>query len=221
MMREFFKTEFGKLREMSFKEKRQYIWEYYKLHIFGIAILIFIIGSLLNIWVFNPPKQEYIYIGWMSPTSDPFHPELLGESLSIIVENPDRQRVGIASYALTGNQQMDMAIQTRFFATMQTAGFDAFLLTREALEEIAPEGFVRPIHEVISYTTMDFSDRIVVGTYISVHDGIERTDAIAVSLRNSLLLNELGIESDNLYFAVVSNAQNFYRIAKALEVIFS
>jgi len=221
MIRDFFKTEFGKLREMNFTEKRQYIWEYYKLHIFGFVVLVFAIGSLLNAWVFNPPKQEYIYIGWMSPTSNPINPEILGESLSIIVENPYRQRVGVSSYALTGNHQVDMALQTRFFATMQTSGFDAFLMNREALEEMAPEGFIRPLHEVISYLSIDISERIVTGIYFSMSDGAEKVDAIAISLYNAPLFNQLGIASDNLYFAIVSNTQNFYRIAKALEVIFS
>jgi hypothetical protein len=222
----FFRTERVKLREMNFKEKRQYIWEYYKLHIFAFVLLSFLFGSLINIWFINPPKQDYLYIAWLTPGVPDEALRNAGGALSVIVENPEREQVQIISYATTNNPQLDMALQQRFIAMLQIGSMDMFLTPRAGITELADNGLSRSVHEVMGYIVesnpaiyREISERIITITY-NIDEYTQHTDDMGISLAGAPFFDYVGIDSRELYFSVVINTQNFYRIAKALEAFF-
>lgn len=49
-----------KFNGLSNKEKAEHIWEYYRLHIIGTALALFFLVSLLNHFVFSPPRPPYV-----------------------------------------------------------------------------------------------------------------------------------------------------------------
>ena len=122
--------------------------------------------------------------------------------------------------------QMIMALQTRFFAQMQTRAMDVFMLTREELYEFASNGFILPINYFIEMTeelnpaVYDLMmERLVEITFYSREYDILTTDYMALSLSGVAFFEKFGIQTDDLYFALVINAERFERVAKALEVI--
>jgi len=229
MIKNFFRTEHAKLREMTFTEKRQYIWEYYKLHIFGFLIFAFLVGSLLNAWIFNPRPQEYLYVVWMSGRVSIEQLSTLSEELNVIVEDPEREIVAVASYALTGDIQIDSALRTRFIALFQIGSLDVFMSTREGLlEEILPEGFIQPVNEIMYELSninptlyAQLSERLLTVTFFEGVEGLELKDFGAISMTGSPLLESVGINTNDLYLSMVITSSNYHRIAKALEVFFA
>ena len=221
----FFKTERAKFREMTFTEKRQYIWEYYKLEIFAAVIFLVLIGYMINILFVNPPKRDYLYIAWVGHQVYQGNLNEIGENLSVIVSNPYREQVTVMSYAFADNPQMDSALQQRFFAMLQTGSIDLFLTTQQGVQELAEGELSRPIHEVMTYVSAinptlyhQVSNQLLTITFEI--DEYTYTDVMAVPLANTPFFEYLGIMSEDLYIAVVINTQNFDRIAKALEAIF-
>jgi len=221
----FFKSERTKMQEMTFREKRWYIWEYYKLHIAAGILLIFFIGSMINRTFINPPKTEYLYIAWVGEQTAPSILSDIGENLGVIVSNPNRERVHVHSYASTGNPQMDSMAQQLFFAMLQTGAIDLFLTPQLGVQELAEGELSRPMHEVMAYVAaisptlyQQVSNQLLSVTFEI--EGYTYTDIMAVSLANTPFFEYLGIFSNDLYLAVVINTQNFDRIAKALEAIF-
>jgi len=213
-MKNFFKTEWAKLKEMTFREKRQYIWEYYKLHIIGLVFAAFIIGNVLNIWVFNPPKQEYLYVVWLGEQIAPQRLQDLGDRLETILDNPERQRIVVTSYAASPVPMENMAIGTRFIGNLQLGLLDMILVPEEGLEELVAEGFIRPVQELLQkleYLNPPLYDEI--GRHVPTY-------AMAISVEGAPLLEELGIDSGGLYVAVVANTRKIYEIAKGLGVFF-
>jgi len=224
-MKNFFKNEWTKLREMTFAEKRQYIWEYYKIQIIAAVFVAFFIGSLINTWIINPPKNDYLYIAWLGP--DISHALLgeLGDSLSVIVSNPDRERVFASSYAVTNNPQMDSGLQQRFAAMLHTGGIDIFMTTSVGVKELAENGFSRNMDNVMEYVAtispalyQQVANQLITITF--EHDGHTQTDIMAVSLAGTPLFEYLNIDANDLAIVAVANTRNFDRIAKALEAIF-
>ena len=53
-LREYIRGERAKLKAMTFNEKRLYIWEYYKLHILGLIIVVGVSGAFINNVIINP-----------------------------------------------------------------------------------------------------------------------------------------------------------------------
>ena len=215
-MKEFFKTEWAKFREMTFAEKRWYIWEYYKLHIIGFAIAAFLLGSIINNTFINPPPNTFLYIGWLGNPVPFTTLSEMGNRLSIIVENPAREIVLFSNYNVTEDPQLNSAMQTRFFALMQTGAIDVFISSREGVQGWAEMGILQNVngikHDAIS-------DRLITVSYVV--DGTDEliTDVMAVSLHGSPFMEYFGIPTDDMYMVLVGNAFRFDRVLAGLEVL--
>jgi len=225
-LKHFFTVERAKLKEMTFAEKRDYIWTYYKIQIMATLFLVFMFGSLINTWFINPPKQEYLYIAWLGEFAMPATLDNLAERLSVIVTDPDRETVAVTAYAETGDPQMDMALSARFFGRMQTQALDLVLLDYYELNGLASMGAFRPVRD-IAQAGLDnpalyqkITERMVAITYICNVSDAEITDMLAISLAGVPLLEEVGLSTDNLFLTMIFNSENTYKAAKAMEVIF-
>ena len=209
MIKNFFVTEWAKLREMNFTQKRQYIWEYYRLQMFIFVFVAALVVYGINTLVINPRKSEYLYVAWLGDVVAREQLLELGEGLSEIVSDPDREAVFVVSYAATGNHQVDRHTHTRFMANLQLGTIDIFLTSRMGIEELEYVNFLRPITGVLAYTSVAH-ERVVYGA-----EGY----AIAISLAGSRLLYDVGIDADNLYLAVVTTSGRERAVAQALEVL--
>ena len=226
-MRKFFKEEGAKLKEMNFTDKRQYIWEYYKLHIFVIGFAIIFIGGLINVWFINPPKRDYLYIAWQAWFVPPEQLEELSQRLNVIVENQERYQVSVRSYVLTGEPQMDQAIVTRFHAMLSVGDVHAIVIESATITEYAEVGMIMPVHELVDAVRdlspalyNDITNRIRPVTYTPRDEDTPVTDMMAISLYGAPLLTELEIISTDLYLGVLVNTNHFYELAKILQVLF-
>ena len=227
MSRNFFSTEAAKLKEMNFTEKRQYIWEYYKLHMLLVAAALFIIVNLINNWFINPPKRNYVYIAWQAGIVRPDDLDTLGQRLSIIPENQERYAVVVRSYYFTGDPQRDQAIATRLYAMLTLGDIHATITTSVGIAEFSAAGMIRPVDELLAAiqeqdpTLYDsISERILSVTFVPHDSDTPATSNMAVSLRDAPLLTELEFVTDDLYLAIISSAEHFYETAKVIRVIF-
>jgi len=226
MIRKFFATEWAKLKPMNFTDKRQYIWEYYKVQIIIFVLAILAIGYIINTTIINPPKREYLYISWQGVFVLPSHLDELGEKLNVITKDPDREIVAVRSYLLTGDHQIDQALVTRFFATIHIGGLHSAMATSETVVGLAEEGIIKPVHEVLAQVKIldpdlyDYLSTRVSEITFETDSGTYITDKMAISLYEAPLLIELGIPTDDLYLTVIINSTHYYQIAKALIVVF-
>jgi len=227
MIRKFFETEGAKLRKMNFRDKRQYIWEYYKLHIILTCIVIFVIGYMINHLVINPPIRSYIYISWQADFVHTDTLDALGVALNPIVENYERYEVHVRSYVLTGDPQMDQALITRFQALIHVGDLHAIVILGEHdVIANAQVGLIMPVDGMMEELYMlnpalhDYiQTRVLPITFTDLNER-EQTEMMAVSLQDAPLFAELGINSDELYLSVVVTGDANYKLAKALEIIF-
>ena len=222
------RTEWAKLAPMTFTEKRQYIWEYYKLHMLAIVVITILVGSILNTMIFNPPRREYVYFVWVGPPVTTLMLDDFAYELNVIVENYDRYVVRATNYNIEGlDPQMIMGLQTRFFAKMQQQLLDFFILTEDWVYEYSTIGFILPMMYFLDEVRLAnpelhvlMTERLIEVTYYPIDNGMPRTDCMAVSLRGVAFFDKFYIQTDDLYLAIVINAERFERAIRALEVIF-
>jgi len=224
-MRKFFSTEFAKLKEMTFTEKRQYIWEYYKLHLLFIGVGLFAVGSLINIWFINPPKRDYLYIPWQAGDVEWQALNDFSEKLSIIAHNQDRYRVTVRSYVLGHDQRRNRGLVTAFHARLTAGDIHAVIATSEVMKENAEHGLTRPMTEVMDIlreTNQLIYDKLAerLLTVSFERDDMTITDSMAVSISGAPMLAALGLDTEDLYLAIIINSHQFERIASALAAIF-
>lgn len=218
-IKKHFASEREKLREMTFEEKRWYIWEYYKLHIGVFVLAVFLLGSFINNRFINPRPDEYLYIAWIGVEAFPHQlTAASGELTDSIVYNPERQIAIILDYTTTGNPEMDMALQTRFLALLQLGNIDAFIAPREGIDSFAEQGFIRPLGDVTPYIGDNQILYAIHDRIILIEDAYSNTHFLAVSLQGSPFLERYGLGASDIYLSMVANSQRFYALAKALEV---
>ena len=221
-IRSFIREEGGKLKNMTFNEKRIYIWEYYKWTIGAIVLGGILIGMALNTWIFNPRKDDFLYIAWLGePITQPYLDALRDELLvANLVVDPEQQTITVFSYANTHNAQANMQLRTRFVANMAAGNMDVILLTYEGVLEVAELGWIQPMDALLqALGDIDpvLHDNIVARVWdISVDD--VRGDVLP--LVGSPLLYALDFDVDDLYLSIAINSQHIYRIAQLVQVLF-
>jgi hypothetical protein len=231
-MKNFFKREHAKLKEMSFAEKRWYIWEYYKLHIIGTIVGVIFFGSLINIWL-NPPPDNFVYVAWLGVPASAERLDFLADELSVVIDDPENYAITITNYTqIEHSPGYNQAMQTRFFSWLQLGELDVIITTRMGVNEIAIEGLIRPVNEVVDYwnsrnprnplgdriTTLRAEDFVQFDEFIQFREDDER-EIVAISLAGSPLLERAGIDSELAYLCLVVNSSRPLNITKVLEVL--
>jgi len=208
--KEAVREEIEKLKKMTFHEKRQHIWEYYKIHMLLVVTVIFFIFGMTQV-ALNPPKREFVYIAWLGPTIETSTLNALGESLSPLLENPQRQRISVTSYTETSDETVNQAMRQRFVMLLHTASMDLIITTRIGMEELHEMEWLRPLEGVFARMPCGGENLTKVE-----FDGRPK----GISLAQSNMFNELGFETDNLYIMAVMNTNKLAQIALVLEEIF-
>ena len=214
-MRDYFKAERDKLKVMTFREKRQYIWEYYKVHILATLGILTLFGTVIYTVFINPPQRDYIYIAWVGVPVSFEELDNLSAGLSVIVPDSDRYVVRVTDYSSTGNPQIDMSVQSRFLAMLQIGSIDLFISSLEGITEISEQGFLQSI-DALPTDNPDLSERIAQRSIWA-----ETNEAFMfVSLENSQVFAAAGIDTSDLYLGVLFNTGRLDLLAELMGVIF-
>jgi hypothetical protein len=161
------KTNKEKYRELSKKQKKEYIWEYYKYHIVGIVSLLLIIGSLINTWFINPPAKAAVSITFMNKYINTDETdEIKNELVKLIITEEDHNKdVFINNYFLTDNIEnadLDMASNTKFMANISAKELDVIILNKEKFENLSAIGTFLELDKLMLNDELDkIKDKLV------------------------------------------------------------
>ena len=220
-MKEALRKELQKIRSLKGKEKWEYIWDYYKLHIIGTIILLWISGSIINDTIINPPPQSVLTIAWMAG----FEPDDRLNALSValypkleeLVENPGREAVQVLNFFMGADPQLQMANHHRFAAMTAANELDIIIGTVVIHEEeritlgLAPTWGLRDIRTYIPEANAEgllFYESEEYGTI-----------AFAVPLEGSAFFNTLGLQTENVYLGIMINSLREEAVQLALHAI--
>jgi len=221
------RLEITKLRTMSFKEKAEYIWEYYKLLLVGIGVFFLIIGSIINTVFINPPAQTALLIEWSADFVMHEQLESLADVLTENLVDESVNEVVMASlfFEAAEDPQMHMAMISRRMALIAAGELDVFIQSAAQLEETAMMGVVMPLDNMLSdiearYPSVfgTIGENLVYAQYDTYEtDGLYGQErVVGIDIGGSPLLRELGFHERELIFSVVSNSN---RLGKALSTL--
>ncbi|QUH30512.1 hypothetical protein [Vallitalea guaymasensis] len=161
------KSNKAKFKELTRKEKVEYIWEYYKLHIFAGIFVLIVIGSFLNIWVFNPPPKSAVSVNFVGSSIFADNTEPLEKELNpiIVTEEMGNKKVFINTYIFgMKDPQMQMATQTKFIANISARELDVLILDKEQFDSLVLQGSMLPLDQVFSEDELGkLTDRLLKG----------------------------------------------------------
>ena len=216
----FLVTEYSKLKDMSTKEKVEYVWEYYKIHIIAFVFACVIIGNILNTLWFNPQKEMFLqitfYDGFIdSDTLDSFSAHL-EEALMTPEERETMRVTGVDLMINSGEPQVEMAGRQRFIVMMAAREIDLLVISQEELVTLAPEGLLLPLHEIMSNSMIaQMSDKLI---YAHDEYGVELV--YGIMLDNNRLFESYGLFTQGKSLAVIINTQRNEAVRNSIEYIF-
>jgi len=204
-IKEYFKhhstVEKKKLSEMTFKEKAEYVWEYYKIHIIAAAVVIIIAWSFINA-ALNPPVPPYagvalyeIFLGeeFNEEFTRAVNEELVGDARETLIPH---------LFVSGDDPTAQMVVIQKFMAMITTKELDLFIAEIGVLEEFIGEDLFFRFDQT-GLTVPE--DRLIYG---STPDNPESL-AYAVNLKGSSFLNKFGVRSEALAAGIIINTPRF------------
>jgi len=227
-IKEKFRIEIAKLREMTFKAKLEYIWEYYKYHIIGLAILIFVIYSLLNFWIFDPRPDDALFISWNAGFVTEEQMDDLTDFLEErLVDADANERVAIAQFFYTSDDpSVDMANIQRTVAMLAAGVIDLFVMDLQMLEDYSEVGYLQPLDNILAEIKLrnpEVFGRIeesVVYALCAIDGDNKEMRATGIRIGDSPLFLELGLFKQELFFGVSITTEKVDNIIKTLIMFF-
>jgi len=208
------KTEREKLRDMKFKDKCAYIWEYYKLYFIGGAIVIALCVSLLDTFVFNPARKTYLAVasfeGYLPWDMDG---EIAEDLTTRIVPEPEEFQVYFESYyTVDDDPQLNIAMTQKLMANISVADLDILIIDKNLIGSYLNQGIFAPLDTVLpadilaAHADSLYSARGLVYSTEDKSESIVTTD-FGIHLAGNAYLESFGVDTDDLLFTVISNSR--------------
>jgi len=226
-VKEKVRIEISNLREMTFKSKLEHIWEYYKFHIIAFLFIVFVLLSMLNIWVFSPNPESALFISWNAGyATDEQEGKLIEFLEGRLIDKGANEEVVVAQYFF-GNvdPSADMAGFQRTVAMITTGMIDLFLINDELLNDFTESGFLQPLDSIldkIMSINPDAYDRIAenVITVLYESDDIREERQTGINIGTSPLFAKLGIVEQELFIGVSISSGRIDNVVKTLIMFF-
>jgi len=223
------RIEFKKLKEMSFKDKVEYIWGYYKFYIISFIVILAVTASLLYSRVINPAPTTVLFISLNGGFATVEQITDLTTALEkrLIYEDANEEVIISQMLIRGGDMTAAMMNNTRITAMIAAGQLDVFLNDFEMLEVHSLNGFLRAMEEgmLINLNAMNpaafkqIEDNFV---YIShdFDDGTSIEYLAGVNIGKSPLLTGLGFFEQDLIFSIAVTTRNLETVLRALITFF-
>ena len=222
------RTELEKLREMSFKDKLEYIWEYYKYFIIGFVIAAAIIGSLLYSIVLNPNPEPALFISWNAGFVTDEQVDDLKEYLEIhLVDERENEEVVISMFFFDENLPETIMMGHQRMAAMIAAGvIDIFVLEEDLMELYAHNGFLLPLESILAEINIrnpDAYNRIAEYTISALYEvevNAYEERIVAIEIGRNPLFSRLGIFEKDMFLGISVTVGNLENAIEAIILLF-
>jgi len=204
----FCKEEGAKLREMTFGEKLEYIWEYYKVHIIITAVLVFFTASMIKV-IYNNIKYEEIFHcaivnSILSGTEENYLEEGFGEYLGIDKEHDlltfDSSYMFLWDNISYNTSDVTYTSRMKVAAALGARTLDIFVADSTYIEAGAPEMQFYDLSEILPDELYALVEPHLF--YVADENGVEKPFAINISGTH---LDKEVFYQEPPYLAIVSN----------------
>lgn len=189
------------LREMSPREKIRYIWDYYKVPIFGVLAAVLAAGLIIRHYVsYRSPAMALLMVN-VSQTDDSIPEDTFSGFLDANGFHSEKDTVSInATLTLDPDSDADYNSLATFQAWVIGESYSGFFSDEAMFAHYAPYGYFRDLSGLLSGEELDvLSDRLL---YADAGDGTEPYPcAIRLDSGNCPWLAEYGYT--DCYFGIL------------------
>jgi hypothetical protein len=187
------------LKSMSRKEKLQYIWDYYKLHIIGMTVLAAFVVSFIYGQV-----TKISYVGNVAILGDVLEDSKRVKLEKIITglvvkEGEKRKQAFVEAYSM-GKDQIGAQMMQKFMIKIAAGDIDVIVLDKELFEELVKQEIFLSIEKA------KLEDSKLNKIELSLEGATNQV--LAVSAEGSRLLESIGLDTRNKIIAMPRSSIN-------------
>lgn len=211
--------KYGKsFKELNNREKREYIIEYYKFHIIGGIAALAVVFSLLNHYVFNPPRQVIADVTITAPYADPEGVEELQAEIKKCVEAKTADKTGLVEilyFSEKNDPQMQMAMTAKLLGKASTGELDILILDQDHLAYFMENEILLPLADYL--TADEQAEYAAKSPVMGVKDG--QKTAVAFAVPKDSPVGRLLPSDFQGYLAVYVNARDMELVKELLPIL--
>lgn len=211
--------KYGKnFKELNSQEKREYIIEYYKFHIIGGIAALAVVFSLLNHYVFNPPRQVIADVTITAPYADPEGVEELQAEIKKCVEAKTADKTGLVEilyFSEKNDPQMQMAMTAKLMGKASTGELDILILDQDHLAYFMENEILLPLADYL--TADEQAEYAAKSPVMGVKDG--QKTAVAFAVPQDSPVGRLLPSDFQGYLAVYVNARDMELVKELLPIL--
>ncbi|MCL2425089.1 MAG: hypothetical protein FWD05_02010 [Oscillospiraceae bacterium] len=215
--------EMSKLQDMTFRKKVEYIWEYYRYHIIGIAIASFLLISMM-VAIFSPSPDTVLFVSWSAGFATDEQVDNLTHELELLLTDDEKyEQVEVVFFiTVEGDPLAESANLQRVVAMISTGHIDIFILNEQMLRDYSMGGFVQSLDSILAEVesinpnvSRKIEDRAFI-TYLETEPHEFSEQLTGISIGDSPLLTELNFFEQELFFAVSVTSGQIENVVKTL-----
>lgn len=211
--------KYGKsFKELNNREKKEYIIEYYKFHIIGGIAALAVVFSLLNHYVFNPPRQVIADVTITAPYADPEGVEELQAEIKKCVEAKTADKTGLVEilyFSEKNDPQMQMAMTAKLMGKASTGELDILILDQDHLAYFMENEILLPLADYL--TADEQAEYAAKSPVMGVKDG--QKTAVAFAVPQDSPVGRLLPSDFQGYLAVYVNARDMELVKELLPIL--
>jgi len=224
------------------RKKLQYIWDYYKLPLAGLSIILYIIGYILYSGLTH--KNPILYTAMVNVVTGETLTEQLGEGfINAAGQNAARDEVVLytglylTDDELNAYHEYTYASRMKILAAIDGQQLDIALMNREAFEAFSQNGYLCRLDELLSREAPHLYDRLkdaLVNGIIILEDNsadrifddtipyaaVTEEHLLGLDLSQSSFFKQGGFK-DTVYLGIISNSPRTDTAIRYLEYLFA
>lgn len=213
----WFRAEREKLRELTPKEKVQYIWSYYYLWIIGISAFL-AISIFLTVRITTSIKEEWLYAMFANTMADAGNGSGMWKDFTEFSElDLKEKRVEFnaeAYFDYLKNQAKGNDYYNAFIALTDAGILDIITMETPSLEALAESGRLTDLNLERCQPLRDrYADRLV------YFHGVEGDIPVGFDVSDSLLVTHYGLYRDSCALGIGARSEKMEIIALFLQFI--
>ena len=215
---------------MNRKEKREFIWEYYKIHIIVGVLVIFFVLYGVYVFAINPSPQVYVEMSVTDVSLDDNVSSQIASALSEALIPQDmakKYQVQVDNFYLDPYRDptFNNGLAQKFSAMLVTNQIDLFVFGAASFQSYGSDGDYADLAAVLDPADLAaHGDQIVTSSFASPDSadgsGVGPVYACALKLDGNQFFASQGVDTDGMYLAVMNGAgSDRDRIAQAVKYI--
>ncbi|MCD8090798.1 MAG: hypothetical protein LUD81_09340 [Clostridiales bacterium] len=208
-------------KDLSFGKKIEHIWEYYKVHIITVIVLLFIGGTWLYDAKLKPRKELYSGVAMLDYCLPEFYEDTLYDYVNGELGLTDTNTEVTVNYFYDDPGETDFlsGMLEKFAAMLLTGDVNIMVMDKDSMEEYAAEDYLLDLSSVCSNDELNkMKDE---GLLLkSSTELVPEEKYYAVSLKNSACMAELpDFDEENYYIAIYGAVEDAEHPKEVLDVI--